>query len=48
MVLKSLLKGQNEIKELQTWSADRFVLFDLIIYAPVNSFSVMWGRVFLG
>ena len=26
----------------------RFVLFDLIPYVPVNNFSVMLGRVFLG
>ena len=25
-----------------------FVLFDLILYVPVNNFSVMVGRVFLG
>ena len=25
-----------------------FFLFDLIIYVPVNNFSVMSGRVFLG
>ena len=25
-----------------------FVLFDLIIHVPVNNFSVMSGRVFLG
>ena len=27
---------------------DIFVLFDLILYVPVNNFSVMSGRVFLG
>ena len=25
-----------------------FILFDLILYVPVNSFSVMSGQVFLG
>ena len=25
-----------------------FVLFDLILYIPVNNFSLMWGQVFLG
>ena len=24
------------------------IMFDLILYVPVNNFPVMWGRVFLG
>ena len=27
---------------------NKFCLFDLILYVPVNNFSVMLGRVFLG
>ena len=42
-------KGADQTARMQTdpqlcW----FCLFDLIIYIPVNNFSVMSGRVFLG
>ena len=30
------------------WLLMIFVLFDLIVYVPVNKFSVMSGPVFLG
>ena len=30
------------------WLAIGFSFFDLILYVPVNNFSVMWGHVFLG
>ena len=36
----------NEMVLLST--QNMFILFDLILYVPVNNFSVMSGRVFLG
>ena len=32
----------------RTESCNTFYLFDLILYVPVNNFSVMSGQVFLG
>ena len=36
------------LSQCRVGSLHAFVLIDLILYVPVNNFSVMSGRVFLG
>ena len=44
----SLFFGDQGNQCNRYFAKDRICLFDLILYVPVNSFSVMSGRVFLG
>ena len=44
----SLLYDECTAETDQTVLMCCFFLFDLILYVPVNNFSVMLGRVFLG
>ena len=41
-------KLEVEFTAIQSDNFGIFCLFDLILYVPVNNFSVMLGRVFLG
>ena len=41
------IKWVSELGALRYFNGLGFCLFDLILYAPVNNFSVMSGRAFL-
>ena len=44
----SVPKKPRQLRHLSSLYADFVCLFDLILYVPVNNFSVMSGWLFLG